>query len=75
MFIGATLGVIGGFRGGLIDTMLMRVGDVVMAFPSLILAMVVTYTLGTSLFTLFVALSVVGWAGAARVVRAPDAIA
>ena len=41
-----------------------------MAFPSLILAMVVTYTLGASLFTLFVALSVVGWAGAARVVRA-----
>ena len=48
----------------------MRLGDVVMAFPSLILAMVVTYTLGASLFTLFIALSVVGWAGAARVVRA-----
>ncbi len=47
----------------------MRLGDIVMAFPSLILAMVVTYTLGASLFTLFIALSVVGWAGAARVVR------
>jgi peptide/nickel transport system permease protein len=70
MIIGATIGVIGGFRGGWIDTTLMRTGDVVMAFPSLILAMVVTYTLGASLFTLFVALSVVGWAGAARVVRA-----
>jgi ABC-type dipeptide/oligopeptide/nickel transport system permease subunit len=48
----------------------MRLADVVMAFPSLILAMVVTYTLGASLFTLFIALSAVGWAGAARVVRA-----
>ena len=70
MVIGAVVGVIGGFQGGWVDTLLMRTGDVVMAFPSLILAMVVTYTLGASLFTLFVALSVVGWAGAARVVRA-----
>jgi peptide/nickel transport system permease protein len=67
--IGAVIGVVSGFQGGWIDTSLMRVGDVVMAFPSLILAMVVTYTLGASLFTLFVALSIVGWAGAARVVR------
>jgi len=47
----------------------MRLADVVLAFPSIILAMVVTYTLGASLFTLFIALSVVGWASAARVVR------
>ena len=70
MVIGTVVGVTGGFQGGWIDTVLMRLGDVVMAFPSLILAMVVTYTLGASLFTLFIALSVVGWAGAARVVRA-----
>ncbi len=70
MMIGTVLGVIGGFEGGWVDTVLMRFGDVVMAFPSIVLAMVVTYTLGASLFTLFVALSVVGWAGAARVVRA-----
>ncbi|MGE5602463.1 MAG: ABC transporter permease, partial [Nitrososphaerales archaeon] len=70
MVIGAAVGVIGGFQGGWLDTALMRTGDVVMAFPSLVLAMVVTYTLGASLFTLFIALSVVGWAGAARVVRA-----
>jgi peptide/nickel transport system permease protein len=70
MLIGTVVGVAGGFEGGRLDTVLMRLGDVVMAFPSLILAMVVTYTLGASLFTLFIALSVVGWAGAARVVRA-----
>jgi peptide/nickel transport system permease protein len=66
---GTVVGVTAGFKGGKIDTMLMRLGDIVMAFPSLILAMVVTYTLGASLFTLFIALAVVGWAGAARVVR------
>jgi peptide/nickel transport system permease protein len=66
---GTVVGVTAGFKGGKIDTALMRLGDIVMAFPSLILAMVVTYTLGASLFTLFIALAVVGWAGAARVVR------
>ena len=69
MLFGTVIGVTGGFQGGWVDTLLMRLGDVVMAFPSLILAMVITYTLGASLFTLFIALSVVGWAGAARVVR------
>lgn len=69
MAFGAVVGVTGGFQGGWVDIVLMRLGDIVMAFPSLILAMVITYTLGASLFTLFIALSVVGWAGAARVVR------
>lgn len=70
MAFGTVVGVTGGFRGGWVDTVLMRLGDIVMAFPSLVLAMVITYTLGASLFTLFIALSAVGWAGAARVVRA-----
>ncbi|MBI5034302.1 MAG: ABC transporter permease [Chloroflexi bacterium] len=70
MIIGAVLGVLSAFYGGWVDTLIMRIADVVLAFPSIILAMVVTYTLGASLFTLFIALSVVGWAGAARVVRA-----
>ncbi len=69
MAFGTVVGVTGGFQGGWVDIVLMRLGDIVMAFPSLILAMVITYTLGASLFTLFIALSVVGWAGAARVVR------
>jgi len=68
--IGAVLGVLAGYYGRQIDTLVMRLADMVLAFPSLILAMVVTYTLGATLYTLFIALSVVGWAGAARVVRA-----
>ncbi len=69
MAIGASLGVAAAFYGKWVDSLIMRVADVVLSFPSIILAMVVTYTLGASLFTLFIALSVVGWASAARVVR------
>lgn len=69
MAIGAALGVLAAFYGKWVDAFIMRLADVVLAFPSIILAMVVTYTLGASLFTLFIALSVVGWASAARVVR------
>ena len=67
--IGAVLGVISGYIGGRLGYWVMRMADVVMAFPSLLLAIVVMYTLGATLFNLFIALSVVGWAGAARVVR------
>ncbi len=67
--IGAILGVVSGYIGGRLGYWVMRMADVVMAFPSLLLAIVVMYTLGATLFNLFIALSVVGWAGAARVVR------
>lgn len=69
VLIGAVLGVVAGYYGRVLDTLIMRLGDIVLAFPSILLAMVVTYTLGASLFTLFIALSVVGWATVARVVR------
>lgn len=68
--IGALLGVFAGYYGRLIDTTIMRLADIILAFPSILLAMVFTYTLGASLYTLFIALSVVGWATVARVVRA-----
>lgn len=67
--IGALLGLISGFYGRVTDTIIMRLADVVLAFPSILLAMAITYTLGASLFTLFIALSVVSWGTVARVVR------
>lgn len=69
MIIGTILGLVSGFYGKKIDYMIMRLCDVVIAFPSLLLAMVVMYTLGASLLNIFIALSIVGWAGTARVVR------
>jgi len=69
MIIGTVLGMISGYYGKKVDYFIMRLCDIVMAFPSLLLAMVVMYTLGNSLLNIFIALSIVGWAGTARVVR------
>ena len=69
MTLGTALGLIGGYYRGLVDLAIMRLCDVVLAFPSLLLAMVVMYTLGATLVNIFIALAVVGWAGTARVVR------
>jgi peptide/nickel transport system permease protein len=69
MAIGVLLGIPSGYYGGKLDFGLMIVADMVLAFPSLLLAMVVMYTLGASLVNIFIALSVVGWASTARVVR------
>ena len=70
MILGTTLGLISGFFRGLTEAVIMRLCDVVLAFPSILLAMVVAYTLGPSLLTIFTALVVVSWADTARVVRA-----
>ena len=70
LIIGTTLGVLSGYYGKWIDTAIMRLADIVLAFPSMLLAMVIMYTLGASLVNIFIALSVVSWAGTARVVRA-----
>ncbi len=70
LFIGAALGLIAGYIGGFVDSCIMRLADIVLAFPSLLLAMVVMYIMGASLFNLFIALSMINWASTARVVRA-----
>ncbi len=69
MVIGTVLGLISGFFGKKTDFLIMRLADIVLAFPSLLLAMVVMYTLGASTLNLFIALSIISWAGTARVVR------
>lgn len=69
MVIGTILGLMAGFMGKKVDFIIMRLADIMLAFPSLLLAMVVMYTLGASLVNIFIALSVVNWAGTARVVR------
>lgn len=69
MVIGTVLGLFAGFYGGKVDFIIMRLADVMLAFPSLLLAMVVMYTMGGGLINIFIALSLVNWAGTARVVR------
>jgi ABC-type dipeptide/oligopeptide/nickel transport systems, permease components len=69
MTIGAIIGLVAGYYGGKVDFVLMIVADMVLSFPSLLLAIVVMYILGASTLNIFIALAVVGWASDARVVR------
>lgn len=69
LLLGIVLGMTAGFLGGKADCLIMRLADVMLAFPSLLLAMVIMYTLGDGVVNIFLALSLVGWASVARVVR------
>ena len=69
MLLGTVLGLMSGYLGKTVDFIIMRLADITMAFPSLLLAMVVMYTLGSGIVNIFLALTVVSWAGTARVVR------
>ena len=69
MLIGAVLGMTSGYIGGAVDAVIMRLADVMLSFPSLLLAMVIMYTLGDGIVSIFIALAVTNWASVARVVR------
>ncbi len=70
LILGALLGVVAGYRGGLLDAVVMRIADVTLAFPSMLLAMVMMYALGGGILNVFLTLTLVNWANVARVVRA-----
>ncbi|MEM2843544.1 MAG: ABC transporter permease [Candidatus Bathyarchaeia archaeon] len=67
--IGSIIGAVSGFMGGKIDEALMRVTDVFLAFPGLILAMAIAAALGRNLINLTIALTVVWWPSYARLIR------
>ena len=69
LMIGTMMGILSGYLGGRTDFVVMRLADMMIAFPSLLLAMVVMYTLGANLLNILIALALVGWASVARVVR------
>ena len=70
LVIGTVLGLMAGFLGKTADFIIMRLADIVLSFPSLLLAMVIMYTMGASLLNLFIALSIINWGMTARTVRA-----
>ena len=70
LLLGAAAGVIAGYRGGITDVIIMRIADVTLAFPSMLLAMVIMYALGGGITNVFLTLTLVNWANVARVVRA-----
>ena len=71
--IGWPLGVIAGYRGGIIEDIIMRITDMFLAFPSLVLALVIAFMLGPSLINSMIAISVTWWPWYTRLARADTA--
>ncbi len=67
---GTALGLIAGYFGGRVDNLVMRLADITLAYPGLLLLIAVVAAVGPSMAALFIALGIVGWAGVARLVRA-----
>jgi len=68
--IGVTLGALSGFYGGWLDSSIMRLADVVLSFPALILIITVVSVLGPSIYNVMLVIGLLGWPPIARIVRA-----
>jgi ABC-type dipeptide/oligopeptide/nickel transport system permease subunit len=69
LVLGVTLGLTAGFYGHWVDELVMRLADITLAFPTLLLLIAMVAALQPSLGVVFVTIGVVGWAGMARLVR------
>jgi len=67
--IGTVLGMLAGYRGGRVDAVLMRVTDAALAFPALLIALLLAVALGPKFSTVVLALSALSWAPYARMMR------
>jgi peptide/nickel transport system permease protein len=67
--LGTLLGAVAGYFGGLLDDVISRVVDTLLAFPGLLLAIALVAVLGPSLGNVLFALAIIGWVGYARLVR------
>jgi peptide/nickel transport system permease protein len=67
--IGLLIGLLAGYIGGRVDTLLMRVVDAAMAFPTILFALLLAMTMGQGLRTLTIAIGLLLWARFARVMR------
>lgn len=70
LVIGGLVGLIAGFYGGRVDTLLMRITDILLVIPDLPLMIVLIALLGRGLDILILVIGILGWTGTARVVRA-----
>lgn len=68
--IGTSVGAIAGYAGGIVDTVFMRIIDVVLAFPFLVLMIAIIAILGPGLASFYIAMALVGWVSYARLIRA-----
>jgi peptide/nickel transport system permease protein len=67
--IGTTLGIVGGYLGGPVDSLLMRITDISLAFPFILIGFLLAVILGPSVTTVVLAISLLGWAPYARLIR------
>ena len=67
--IGTLLGLIAGFYGGLVDSVIMRIADIQLSFPSILIALFLMSAVGTGVDKVLIALTAVGWVVYARTVR------
>lgn len=68
--IGISLGALAGYFGGIVDTLLMRLLDVTMAFPYFVLVIAIISILGPGVTSFYISVALVGWVSYARLVRA-----
>ena len=68
--IGTTIGTIAGYFGGVVDAVFMRIVDVILAFPFLVLMLAIIAILGPGLMSFYIAMALVGWVSYARLIRA-----
>ncbi len=71
MVIGSAIGMIAGWRGGRLDTLIMQLMDILLAFPSLILGLIIVAMLGPSMTNIIVAIALTSIPPFARIARAP----
>ncbi len=68
-FLGTTLGCISGYYGRFIDTAIMRLVDVMVAFPFYVLIIALVFVLGPGARSIYIAITLVGWVSYARIIR------
>lgn len=69
LVIGSAIGAMAGFYGGWLDTMLMRLVDIVVAFPKMVLIIAMVSMLGTGLANMYLTIAIISWYPYARIVR------
>lgn len=69
LLCGATLGLLGGYKGGWIDEVIMRLLDAMMAIPIILLYLIIVAAIGASAINVVIAITIVGTPGVARLVR------
>lgn len=67
--LGVVLGIIAGYFGGWVDNLIMRIADIQLSFPSILIAMFLMSVLGRGIGNVLIALMLVGWVKFARTVR------